>query len=55
MPAQDKLSDADLAAVLGYVRQQFGNGASLVEAAEVAALRAQLGTRREQCTAAELR
>jgi mono/diheme cytochrome c family protein len=42
MPAFRQLSDADLAELLTYVRQKFGNGASAVSAAEVAEARASL-------------
>jgi mono/diheme cytochrome c family protein len=42
MPAFSQLSDADLAALLTYVRQKFGNGASAVSAAEVAEARTSL-------------
>ena len=40
MPAQATLSDAQIAAVLTYVRNSFGNKASAVSAAEVKAVRA---------------
>ena len=43
MPAFRQLSDADLAELLTYVRQKFGNGASAVSAAEVAEARTSLG------------
>ena len=43
MPAFRQLSDADLAELLTYVRQRFGNGASAVSAAEVAEARTNLG------------
>jgi mono/diheme cytochrome c family protein len=39
MPAFRQLPDADLAEILTYIRQKFGNGASAVTAAEVAAAR----------------
>lgn len=42
MPAFRQLSDADLAELLTYVRQKFGNGASAVSAAEVAEARTSL-------------
>ncbi len=42
MPAFPQLSDADLAAILTYIRQKFGKGASAVSAADVAAARARL-------------
>jgi mono/diheme cytochrome c family protein len=40
MPAQASLTDAQIAAVLTYVRNSFGNKASAVTAAEVKAVRA---------------
>ena len=40
MPAQESLTDAQIAAVLTYVRNSFGNKASAVSAAEVKAVRA---------------
>ena len=40
MPAQVSLTDAQIAAVLTYVRNAFGNKASAVSAAEVKAVRA---------------
>ena len=39
MPPFRQLADADLAAILTYIRQKFGNGASPVSAADVAAAR----------------
>jgi len=39
MPPFRQLADADLAAILTYIRQKFGNGASPVTAADVAAAR----------------
>jgi mono/diheme cytochrome c family protein len=42
MPAFRQLPDADLAEILTYIRQKFGNGASAVTSAEVAAARASL-------------
>jgi len=44
MPAFRQLPDADLAAILTYIRQKFGNGASPVTAAEVAEARRSLPT-----------
>jgi mono/diheme cytochrome c family protein len=44
MPPFRQLSDADLAELLTFVRQRFGNGASAVSAAEVAEARANLGS-----------
>ena len=40
MPAQESLTDAQIAAVLTYVRNAFGNKASAVTLAEVKAVRA---------------
>ena len=40
MPAQESLTDAQIAAVLTYVRNSFGNKASAVTVAEVKAVRA---------------
>ena len=40
MPSQDFLTDQQIAAVLTYVRNNFGNKASAVTAAEVKAVRA---------------
>ena len=40
MPAQESLTDAQIAAVLTYVRNAFGNKASAVTVAEVKAVRA---------------
>ena len=40
MPAQESLSDAQIAAVLTYVRNSFGNKASVVTVGEVKAVRA---------------
>lgn len=42
MPAFAHLADAELAAILTYIRQRFGKGASPVSAADVAAARATL-------------
>jgi mono/diheme cytochrome c family protein len=42
MPAFRQLPDAELAEILSYIRQKFGNGASSVSVAEVAAVRATL-------------
>lgn len=39
MPAQDHLSDEEVAKVLSYVREKFGDGAGEVTAAEVGELR----------------
>ena len=42
MPPFRQLGDADLAAILTYIRQKFGDGASPVTPADVAAARASL-------------
>ena len=42
MPPFAQLSDEDLAAILTYIRQKFGGGASAVDAALVAGARANL-------------
>lgn len=49
------LSDAEIAAVVSYVRSNFGNNASPVTAQEVAAQRAATASRTTPYTAAELR
>jgi mono/diheme cytochrome c family protein len=42
MPPFRHLADADLAEILSYIRQKFGNGASAVSAADVAEARSSL-------------
>jgi mono/diheme cytochrome c family protein len=42
MPPFRQLADADLAQILSYIRQKFGDGASAVSAAEVAEARRSL-------------
>ena len=42
MPPFRQLSDDDLAAILTYIRQKYGDGASAVDAAQVAEARATL-------------
>lgn len=42
MPAFRQLPDAELAAILTYIRQKFGKGASPVSAADIAAFRSDL-------------
>lgn len=54
MPPWKSLSDAEMAAVLTYVRSNFGNTADAVTAAEVAAERAATASRTTMWTAAEL-
>ena len=44
MPSHSFLSDEDIAAVLTYVRQSFGNSASEISAAEVVEVRENAGT-----------
>jgi mono/diheme cytochrome c family protein len=48
------LSDDDLAAVLTYIRQSWGNKASVVTPEEVKAVKAQVGNRSQPWTAGEL-
>ena len=52
MPAQAHQNDEQLAAVLTYIRNSFGNKASAVTPEEVAALRSEVG--KPMLTAAEL-
>ena len=55
MPAMGAaLSDEDVAAVLTYIRQSWGNKASDVTPEQVAAVRKQVGVRAQPWTAAEL-
>lgn len=54
MPPWKTLSDAEIAAVLTYVRSNFGNTASAVTPAEVAAERTATSSRTQPWTAAEL-
>jgi mono/diheme cytochrome c family protein len=54
MPPWKSLSDAEMAAVLTYVRSNFGNTGDAVTAAEVAAQRAATASRTTMWTAAEL-
>jgi len=54
MPPWKALSDAELAAVLTFVRSNFGNAALAVTAAEVAAERAATASRTTMWTAREL-
>jgi mono/diheme cytochrome c family protein len=54
MPPWKSLSDAEMAAVLTYVRSNFGNTADAVTAAEVAAERAATASRTTMWTAREL-
>jgi mono/diheme cytochrome c family protein len=49
------LSDAQIAAIATYVRSSWGNTASAVTAADVAAVRAATASRKTQWTAAEVR
>jgi len=42
MPPFRQLADADLAAILTYIREKFGGGASAVRAADVAEARTSL-------------
>lgn len=55
MPAMGAaLSDDDLAAALSYMRQSWGNKASIITPEQVKAIRAEVGTRSQPWTAAEL-
>jgi mono/diheme cytochrome c family protein len=55
MPAMGAaLSDEDLAAVLSYIRQSWGNKASAITPDQVKAIRAQVGNRSQPWTAEEL-
>lgn len=51
---KDSLSDADIAAVLTYVRSSWGNKGGVVSEAEVKAIRAETATRDAAWTAEEL-
>lgn len=54
MQALGTISDRDIAAVLSYVRQEWGNDAPMVEEATVAAVRAEFSSRSSGWTAREL-
>jgi mono/diheme cytochrome c family protein len=54
MPGQSWLGDQDLAAALSYLRRAFGHRESAIDAAAVAAVRAQHAARAEPWTAAAL-
>jgi mono/diheme cytochrome c family protein len=55
MPAMgNALSDEDLAAVLSYIRQSWGNHASVVTPEQVHAVRQQIGNRTQPWTAEQL-
>ncbi len=54
MPPPGNLSDADISAVLTYLRQSFGNDAASITEAQVKATRARYTGRREMWKAAEL-
>lgn len=55
MPAMGaSLSDEELAAVLTYIRQSWGNKASEITPEQVKAVKAQVGSRTQPWTAAEL-
>lgn len=56
MPAQKNvLKDDQIAYILTYIRQEWGNAASAVTPEQVAAIRAETDTRRNPWTVAELR
>jgi mono/diheme cytochrome c family protein len=54
MPPWKTLSDADMAAVLTYVRSTFGNAADAVTPVEVAEQRAATASRTTMWTAREI-
>lgn len=54
-PMGAALSDKDLADVLSYIRNSWGNKAPPVKVEQVKAVRAELGTRSQPYTAAELK
>lgn len=55
MPAMGaSLSDEDLAAVLSYIRQSWGNNASEITPEQVEKVRSQMGNRTQSLTAVEL-
>jgi mono/diheme cytochrome c family protein len=55
MPAMGAtLSDEDLAAVLSYIRQSWGNKASLIAPEQVKAIRTEVGSRSQPFTAEQL-
>jgi mono/diheme cytochrome c family protein len=55
MPAMGvALSDEDLAAVLSYIRQSWGNKASVITPEQVKAVRAKVGNRTQPWTAEQL-
>ena len=51
---RDALSDDDIAAVLTYIRKSWGNQASEITPEQVKAIRAEVGSRAQPWTAAEL-
>lgn len=55
MPPWKFLKDEEIAAVLTYIRSEWGNAAPPIEAADVAAVRAQTRERQRVWSAAELR
>jgi mono/diheme cytochrome c family protein len=55
MPWKDAMSDADVAAVLTYERNSWGNKASPITAEQVAAIRKETASRTTQWTVAELK
>lgn len=54
MPAFDHLSDEELAKVLSYIRQSWGNNASELSETDIAAVRVATSKRQRPWTAAEL-
>ena len=55
MPAMGGLSDAQISAVLSYIRKAFGKGAPEISADTVKLIRAKTAGRAEPWTAEELR
>lgn len=55
MQALGSLSDRDIAAVVSYIRQEWGNDASMVDEETVAEVRAEFSGRTSAWTARELR
>jgi mono/diheme cytochrome c family protein len=53
-PIGASVSDEDLAAVLSYIRQNWGNNASEITPEQVQKVRAQMGNRTQPLTAIEL-
>jgi len=54
MCVRDELPDDDLAAVLTYIRQSWGNKASAITPEQVKAVRAEVGNHTQPWTAGQL-